>query len=322
MKQTLREAAAESTHTAAERGAAALELAIERLMPLLEQAAERLTPYAEDAKHAAVDARKKTARFAADTVEQFQPQINEALDRVSPAVEKAQKAVQDDLLPKLVELLHAAAELPVVQDAKEIADEVQNRGEAAVAALKGELELPKKPSTGKRIAQVAAAGALLAAVAVAVKAFLSSKDSGWAAHEPSPAYTYTDTKSEPETFAEATLEDDGAPVAADDAVEVAEVPVADISETLEEAEAAEAGEVEAGADMAAGEAVEATAPEGGYGDSSYVGDEPPEGFTIKGNERSMKYHTTESGGYDRTIADVWFASEDAAKAAGFVRAQR
>ena len=40
MKQTLREAAAESTHTAAERGAAALELAIERLMPLLEQAAE------------------------------------------------------------------------------------------------------------------------------------------------------------------------------------------------------------------------------------------------------------------------------------------
>jgi hypothetical protein len=59
-----------------------------------------------------------------------------------------------------------------------------------------------------------------------------------------------------------------------------------------------------------------------YGDGSYVGENPPEGYTIKGNNRSMKYHTTESGGYERTIADVWFADEDAAKAAGFVRAQR
>ena len=27
-----------------------------------------------------------------------------------------------------------------------------------------------------------------------------------------------------------------------------------------------------------------------YGEGSYVGDEPPEGFVIKGNDRSMKYH--------------------------------
>jgi len=55
---------------------------------------------------------------------------------------------------------------------------------------------------------------------------------------------------------------------------------------------------------------------------SYVGDNPPEGFIIKGNERSKKYHVPGSGGYDRTIADVWFTTEEAARKAGFTRAQR
>jgi large subunit ribosomal protein L4 len=44
----------------------------------------------------------------------------------------------------------------------------------------------------------------------------------------------------------------------------------------------------------------------------------PEGFTIKGNKGSMKYHTTESQWYDRTVAEVWFRSAEAAEAAGFV----
>ena len=58
------------------------------------------------------------------------------------------------------------------------------------------------------------------------------------------------------------------------------------------------------------------------GEGVYVGHEPPEGFTIKGNERSMKYHVPESSGYARTVAEVWFNSEEAAQQAGFVRAQR
>ena len=62
--------------------------------------------------------------------------------------------------------------------------------------------------------------------------------------------------------------------------------------------------------------------EQGYGEGAYVGSEPPEGFIIKGNERSMKYHTPEAAGYDRTNADVWFNSEEAALAAGFIRALR
>lgn len=46
----------------------------------------------------------------------------------------------------------------------------------------------------------------------------------------------------------------------------------------------------------------------------------PEGFDIKGNENSMKYHTTESPWYDQTEAEVWFKTEEAAAAAGFAKA--
>jgi hypothetical protein len=289
-KQTLREAAAESTHTAAERGAAALDAAIERLQPFLEQAAEKVGPLADDAKKRADHARVAAAKYAADTLDSVQPQINEALEKVSPAVEKAQKAVQHDLIPKLIELLREAAEHPAVagilEDAREAADEVGSRGRATVAAVKGELELPKK-SKGKTFVKIAVVGALLGAVAVAIKTFLGSKDQGWAPHEPSPAYTYTDTPTpkdpEPEPVDEA--DDEG-----DEAV--------DEPETLLEE------------------------PANPFGEGSFVGTEPPEGFTIKGNDRSMKYHVPESGGYERTNADVWFSSEEAAQAAGFTRAQR
>lgn len=45
----------------------------------------------------------------------------------------------------------------------------------------------------------------------------------------------------------------------------------------------------------------------------------PTGWTIKGNEDSMLYHTTDSPWYGQTIAEVWFAEESAAQAAGFTR---
>jgi large subunit ribosomal protein L17 len=46
----------------------------------------------------------------------------------------------------------------------------------------------------------------------------------------------------------------------------------------------------------------------------------PEGYDIKGNENSMKYHTTESPWYEQTEAEVWFKTEEAAAAAGFTKA--
>jgi large subunit ribosomal protein L17 len=58
-----------------------------------------------------------------------------------------------------------------------------------------------------------------------------------------------------------------------------------------------------------------------YGEGSHAAladvDEAPEGFDIKGNESSKLYHVPGSSHYDRTNAEVWFASEAAAEAAGF-----
>jgi large subunit ribosomal protein L17 len=58
-----------------------------------------------------------------------------------------------------------------------------------------------------------------------------------------------------------------------------------------------------------------------YGEGSHAPlDDPaaaPDGYPVKGNADSMKYHTPESPYYDRTVAEVWFADADAAEAAGF-----
>jgi len=43
----------------------------------------------------------------------------------------------------------------------------------------------------------------------------------------------------------------------------------------------------------------------------------PAGYDIKGNADSMLYHTPASPFYDVTKAEVWFNTEDAARAAGF-----
>ena len=72
---------------------------------------------------------------------------------------------------------------------------------------------------------------------------------------------------------------------------------------------------------AADKADVAAATDGGYGADSAAPLEDgsaPEGFTVKGNKDSMKYHTTESRWYDQTVAEVWFKTAEDAEAAGFV----
>jgi large subunit ribosomal protein L17 len=46
----------------------------------------------------------------------------------------------------------------------------------------------------------------------------------------------------------------------------------------------------------------------------------PEGFPVKGNEGSKKYHEPDTQWYDQTTAEVWFESAEAAEAAGFTKA--
>ena len=60
-----------------------------------------------------------------------------------------------------------------------------------------------------------------------------------------------------------------------------------------------------------------------YGDESHIPLEDgsmPEGFPIKGNADSMKFHQPDGRWYEATVAEVWFRTPEAAVAAGFSEA--
>jgi large subunit ribosomal protein L17 len=89
------------------------------------------------------------------------------------------------------------------------------------------------------------------------------------------------------------------------------------NETAEALAGDDTPEVTADADA---EVVEDPTAAGPYGEGSAEPLEDgsaPEGFPVKGNKDSMKYHTEDSPYYDRTVAEVYFASAEAAEAAGF-----
>ena len=103
--------------------------------------------------------------------------------------------------------------------------------------------------------------------------------------------------------------------------EATEVEVDAVAAKADDADVEVATETE-GADV---EAFEET--EGGFAgkyDGSHVpledASQAPDGFPIKGNEDSMKYHTPDGQWFDSATAEVWFASEEAAQAAGFTKA--
>ena len=277
-KQDIIDIATDKVHLAAEKGAEAWEEAVERITPLLETAVAKAGPVADQAKKNAVTYGKRAAGFAADQVERIQPGLNSALDKVSPAIDKAQKAIQEDLVPGLLDLLHTAADTPIGQEAHEILEGLGERTDASLVALKSELAKTKKGSKAKTVITIAAISAVVGALAVAIKTFLGSRDD-WASYEPDEPYVYPDDDPE-------------------------------IDSVIVEAEVVET--------PAAEEVVE-SAP---YGEGSYQGPNPPEGFVIKGNQRSMKYHVPGAAGYARTNGDVWFTTEEAATAAGFARSQR
>ena len=61
-----------------------------------------------------------------------------------------------------------------------------------------------------------------------------------------------------------------------------------------------------------------TTPEGAA--AALEGGAAPEGYTIKGNKDSMKYHEPDGQWYDQTVAELWFRTAEAAEAAGFTKA--
>lgn len=311
--QELRKAAADTASAAAEHGQHALKEGLERAQLLLEEARQQAGPILHDAKVRGAD-------FASRRLDELEPHIKDALDKVTPAVDAAREKVAEDLLPKLQEILHQAAEHPAVAEATK-------RGGAAVAALKGELAPKPKKSKLKAFGKFLAITAIVAGAVAAVRHFLAPKDDGWTAHEPSKAYVNNnDTFSTAAKFAS-----DAAPEGEPDEVvtpaeDVAQADAAPVDTPAEDAVVPEtAAEDQPSVDGGTPEPNEEPGvadTESPYGEDTYVGSEPPEGYTIKGNERSKKYHVEGSGGYERTIAEVWFKSEEAAQAAGFTKAQR
>ncbi|MBW0106489.1 50S ribosomal protein L17 [Pseudonocardia sp. KRD-291] len=130
--------------------------------------------------------------------------------------------------------------------------------------------------------------------------------------------------------ADTTDVDDSGSAAADAADEAAEKAMDAAVEAEEAAPGSEAADRAVDAAAAAEEAADATSDavdESGstedapYGAGSHAPledkSEAPAGFPVKGNEDSKIYHVPESGFYDRTVAEVWFATPGDAEAAGF-----
>lgn len=297
----LKKAAAETASAAAEYSSTALKDGLDKAQELLAEAQKQAGPILRDAK-------VRTADFASRRLDDLEPHIKDALEKVSPAVDAARDKVTDDLLPKLQGALHQAAEHPAVAEATK-------RGSAAVQALKGELEPVRKKSKFKKVAKFLAIGAIVAGAVAAVRHFLAPKDDGWTAHEPSKAYVNNN-----DTFTNAAkfASDINNPSEHEVVVSEEELEVQDDMT----AEGGPAPDVTFVTEQDVKHEEADAKPAESYGEGSYVGSEPPADFTIKGNERSKKYHVPGTGGYERTIAEVWFNSEDAAQAAGFTKAQR
>nr|WP_238350760.1 apolipoprotein A1/A4/E family protein [Kribbella shirazensis] len=140
----------------------------EHLAPAVGTAREKVSPYAEKAV-------ERGAHLAHQAVEKAGPVLDDALAKVGPATEhaagKARERLNDDVLPKVTAALAtlAAAAEPVVE-------ETTRRGKATKAALKGELEVPKKSHKLRNLVLFLGLGALAAA---AVKKLLTPPEPAW-----------------------------------------------------------------------------------------------------------------------------------------------
>ncbi len=65
---------------------------------------------------------------------------------------------------------------------------------------------------------------------------------------------------------------------------------------------------------------DAAGPDGKGSHAPLEDDSAPEGFEIKGNDSSKKFHQPGGQWYDQTVAEVWFATPADAKKAGFTEA--
>ncbi len=287
------------------------QVAVEKLSPYLEQALREGGALADQTyariRPAIKDARIRGARLAADTFDRVHPVIDDAIDRVYPAVDSTVKKVRptvDDVLGRISPTVEYARDkvqhdlLPSVADqlrhlaAQPLAHDLQVAAASAALAEKLDRASGRKRSGWKTFGKIVLAGTILGGVAYAVKKLLADPTSGWETYQNSDNAYVADPVAD-----DSDPEDVPAPVD----VEEAEALVAEAAEEAEEAD---------------------PFADSRYGEGSYIGDEPPADYLIKGNDRSKKYHVPGSASYERTSAEVWFANEEVAQAAGFMKSQR
>ncbi len=301
------QSAGQSAQMAMEKGQAALADAASRVAPYVEQAGGVIGPMAADAaekiRPALREAQIRSARAAAQGLAKVQPALDEALRqatpaadaavkriapavedilyRIPPSIEAARGKLHDDLLPRLSDTLSTLADQP-------LGGEVLPALEAATIAVDAEIATPKKKHPwAKRLGVLALVGAVVGVACAALKKALEPPDAGWVTHTPADAY-----------IADPTTDDMAAP----DVIIGGEPIVVGVPPEAEKA----------------GDANETAAPaDAPYGPGSYVGDNPPAGYEVKGNARSMKYHLPGQAMYARTTAEVWFDSAESAERAGF-----
>jgi vacuolar-type H+-ATPase subunit H len=123
----------------------------------------RIGPTVESARGKAApvlaDARMKAAPILADARDKAAPLVADARDKAAPALSEARDRLTHDVLPVLTAALAAAGEAT-----EEMREETSKRGRAAVAALKGEVEAPKKTHRLRNLLVVLGLGGLVAAV--------------------------------------------------------------------------------------------------------------------------------------------------------------
>jgi hypothetical protein len=142
--------------------------------------ADRLGP-------AAAEARDTAARYAGTTLEWASPRVDAARDWAEPRVGAGVTKVRDDVLPTVAETVAEAVTAAIVAS-EPVIEEAKTRGTAAVAALRGELEPPKR-KRGK-LRKLFFLAALVGAAVVGWKILMSRSQSDelspWATPAPEP----------------------------------------------------------------------------------------------------------------------------------------
>lgn len=126
---------------------------------------EKVAPVVAAKAH---DAKDWAAPRVERGIEVAAPKVEAAVDKVTPAVDAARDKIVDDLLPRLVDAVNAAAAAAASSGVAEHTEEARTRAKGAAAVLKGDAVAKRKHGKLRKLALITG---ILAAIGAAVAAF-------------------------------------------------------------------------------------------------------------------------------------------------------